>query len=95
MLIAKVVQPIRLKCAAGVSRARSSLPPANTATGPGRSGQRDNHPSLRWFFNKVKRLLKSLKRRSQTARLNSGCDFHAAEQTPAASIDPSALLSNH
>jgi group II intron reverse transcriptase/maturase len=30
-----------------------------------------NHPSLWWFFNKVKRLwLKSLKRRSQTARLN-------------------------
>ena len=30
-----------------------------------------NHPSLWWFFNKVKRLwLASLKRRSQTARLN-------------------------
>jgi RNA-directed DNA polymerase len=30
-----------------------------------------NHPSPWWFFNKVKRLwLKSLKRRSQTARLN-------------------------
>jgi hypothetical protein len=29
-----------------------------------------NHPSLWWFFNKVKRLwLASLKRRSQTARL--------------------------
>jgi RNA-directed DNA polymerase len=31
----------------------------------------DNHPSLWWFFNKVKRLwLASLKRRSQTARLS-------------------------
>ena len=31
----------------------------------------DNHPSLWWFFNKVKRLwLASLARRSQTARLN-------------------------
>jgi hypothetical protein len=30
-----------------------------------------NHPSLWWFFNKVKRLwLASLKRRSQTARLS-------------------------
>ena len=30
-----------------------------------------NHPSLWWFFNKVKRLwLGSLKRRSQTARLS-------------------------
>jgi hypothetical protein len=33
----------------------------------------DNHPSLWWFFNKVKRLwLALLKRRSQTARLNWG-----------------------
>ena len=31
----------------------------------------DNHPSLWWFFNKVKRLwLAALKRRSQTARLS-------------------------
>jgi hypothetical protein len=30
-----------------------------------------NHPSLWWFFNKVKQLwLASLKRRSQTARLS-------------------------
>jgi hypothetical protein len=30
-----------------------------------------NHPSLWWFFNKVKRLwLAALKRRSQTARLS-------------------------
>jgi hypothetical protein len=38
----------------------------NTADGPP-----DNHPSLWWFFNKMKRLwLASLKRRSQTARLS-------------------------
>ena len=33
--------------------------------------ERTNHPSLWWFFNKVKRLrLTSLKRRSQRASLN-------------------------
>jgi hypothetical protein len=37
----------------------------------GRDRYTYNHPSLWWFFNKVKRLwLASLKRRSQTARLS-------------------------
>jgi hypothetical protein len=38
-----------------------------------------NHPSLWWFFNKVKRLwLASLKRRSQTARLRNRNSAHVA-----------------